>query len=195
MDDAASESRNTHKSLTGLILFLLFFLVVALIFSHDMDGIKRLILSAGWFGVILSVLLYALMGATVIPSEPFTLLVTSLFGPLVALLVASVGNLLAALVEFLIGGKVSEVANFEEKKEKLPFGLGKLKVDSPLFLILARMLPGYGPKFVSVIAGMYKVPFWRYCWTTAVSTLIGAAAVAYASFGLINIPWIKGILN
>lgn len=193
MDDAVRESRNHHKSLTTMILTLLLMLVVVFIFFRDLDGLRELIVSAGWFGWILSVLLYAVMGASVIPSEPFTLLLTSLFGPVTSLLVAALGNLLAALVEFFIGGKVGEVSNFEEKKAKLPFGLGKLKVDSPLFLILARMLPGYGPKFISVIAGIYKVPFWRYCWTTAVSTIIGAAVVAFTSFGLINLPWLKGL--
>ena len=39
----------------------------------------------------------------------------------------------------------------------MPFGLGKFPVDSPSFLIGARVIPGYGSKFVSLISGFYRV--------------------------------------
>jgi uncharacterized membrane protein YdjX (TVP38/TMEM64 family) len=50
-----------------------------------------------------------------------------------------------------------------------------------------RMIPGYGPKLVSVVAGMYKVPLFRYVWTTAIPTIIGAALFAYGGYGIINL--------
>lgn len=195
MDDAARVSPGRSKSFTTLIILLVVMVILTLIFSGNVDWMRRLILSAGWFGWVVSIFLYAVLGATPVPSEPVTFLITSMFGPLAATAVAAVGNLLAAMVEFFIGGQVGGASNFEERKAKLPFGLGRLKIDSPMFLIIARMLPGYGPKFVAITAGIYNVPFWRYFWTTAVSTVIGAVVVALGSFGLINIPWVKGLMR
>ena len=100
---------------------------------------------------------------------------------------ATLGNLLAALVEYYIGRRIGDVANFERQRQKLPFGLGKSPVKSVVFLIVARFLPGYGAKFISVISGIYKVPLWRYTWTTVISTLIGAAVIAFGGFGLLNL--------
>jgi len=48
-------------------------------------------------------------------------------------------------------------------------------MNSPLFLLLARMLPGFGSKFVSVAGGAFKVPFITYLWTTVAANLVGAA--------------------
>jgi uncharacterized membrane protein YdjX (TVP38/TMEM64 family) len=41
------------------------------------------------------------------------------------------------------------------------------------------MIPGYGPKIVSMMAGIYRVPLLRYLWTTAIPIFVGAAAFAF----------------
>jgi membrane protein YqaA with SNARE-associated domain len=103
---------------------------------------------------------------------------------LIATLVAGTGNTLSALVEYYLGTHVANITNFMERKEKLPWGLSKVKVDSPLFLIGARMVPGVGPKFVSITAGIYRVPFLLYLWTSAVSVFLGAVVFALGGSGL-----------
>lgn len=91
-----------------------------------------------------------------------------------------------AIVEYFIGHRVGGVADFKLIRQKLPLGLGKMPIESPLFLLSARMLPGYGPKFISVTSGICRVPFWRYLWTTAISTVVGAALVAYGGYGVLS---------
>ena len=176
-----------HRPLVILIGVLLVVLVLILIVSRDMEQIRDFIGSSGWVGLLVAVLLYGLLGASPIPSEPLTILLSTIYGPFTATLVAGIGNMLAALLEYFIGERLSNVTSFVHRKEKLPFGLGRFPVDSPMFLIAARMLPGYGPKFVSLIAGMYRVPMYRYLWTSAVPTFLGAAIFAYGGFGLINL--------
>jgi uncharacterized membrane protein YdjX (TVP38/TMEM64 family) len=175
------------RTLRNLLLVALVVLALALFVSRQMEQVRLFIRSSGWWGVIFSLVLYGILGASPVPSEPLTVLISTIYGPLAATLIAGSGNLLAALVEFFIGVKVGDAANFEQRKSKLPFGLGKMKVDSPIFLIGARMLPGYGPKFVSLIAGIYRVSLWRYAWTSAVSTLLGAAVFAYGGSQLVNL--------
>jgi uncharacterized membrane protein YdjX (TVP38/TMEM64 family) len=137
--------------------------------------------------IIISLLAYALLGATVVPSEPLTLFLVALYGPVLTLLIATVGNTLAAMVEFVIGRSVGDLAEFERRKARLPFHLGQIPIQSPVFLLLARMLPGFGPKFVSLACGIYRVPLFTYTWTTVVSNLVGAALVVSGGYGLMKL--------
>jgi uncharacterized membrane protein YdjX (TVP38/TMEM64 family) len=175
------------KVAVTLVVVLVLVLIVILILSRNMDGIRAFLLSSGQIGLVICVLLYGLLGASPIPSEPLTVLLSALYGPLNITVVATLGNLLSALVEYYIGRKIGDVSDFEKRRQKLPFGLGKFPADSVAFLILARFLPGYGAKFISVLSGIYHVRLWRYIWTTLLSTLIGAAIVAYAGFGILNL--------
>ena len=60
-------------------------------------------------------------------------------------------------------------------------------VDSPVFRVGARVIPGYGSYFVSLISGFYRVPSRRYIWTTFIATLLGAAITAYGGYQLVDL--------
>lgn len=168
--------------LVGMVAAIVIFGVVI---SEDLERIQAWMRSAGRPGLAAAVLLYALLGASPIPSEPLTVLVTTVAGPLTATLIATLGNTLAALLEYMVGWRLGEVANFDQQRQRLPFGLGRFPVDSVWFLLLARSLPGIGPKFVSLSAGAYRVNLWRYLWTSLLSNLWGAAFFAYGGYGLL----------
>ena len=176
------ESR--RKTLSTLLTSLLFMVVIGLIVAFDFEKIKAFISQAGIWGLVISVFVYAALGMTFIPSEPLTLLIGAMFGPWAALFTSWIGNTLAAIVEYYIGQRIGSARIVVEKKEKLPFGLGKLPVDSPWFLIGGRAIPLYGAKAISVIAGVYHVPLLRYVWTTAVTILFGSAMFSFGGFGL-----------
>lgn len=181
------ENNQSSHSLRNLIILILVIIALLFIVSKEMERVRAFIAGSGYIGLLISLGLYALLGASPIPSEPLTILLSTIFGPLNATLVAGTGNLLAALVEYYIGEHLGNVGNFEKRRAQLPFGLGRFPIESPMFLIVARMLPGYGPKFVSVICGVYRVPIWRYIWTAAIPTYVGAAIFAYGGFGLLTL--------
>jgi uncharacterized membrane protein YdjX (TVP38/TMEM64 family) len=165
------------------------FIIVAIIFAINFDITKMndfLQMNEGT-GIFICLAVYLLLGVTLIPSEPVTLMVLAWKGPYIALLLAVIGNTLAAIVEMLIAGKIGDLSDFEKKKENLPFHLGKLPMNSPVFLLLARMLPGFGPKFVSVASGVFHVPIFTYLWTTLTANIIGAVLVVFGGYGLINL--------
>jgi membrane protein DedA with SNARE-associated domain len=97
------------------------------------------------------------------------------------------GNLLAALVEYFIGRKIGDSSDFEHRRQKLPLWTGKFPADSVIFLIVARFLPGYGAKFISILSGIYRVRLWRYVWMTVLATAISTAIVAYAGFRILSL--------
>lgn len=175
-----------------ILVFSAFAMVLAaLIITQDMSKVKDFISQAGAWGIVICIIIYAVLGITVIPSEPLTFFIGVLFGPWMATLVAGFGNTLSAFVEYYLGTHIGSATNFVQRKDKLPFGLSRLKVDAPIFLITARMIPGYGAKFVSLLAGIYRVPLLRYFWTTAIPIFAGAAIVAFGGSEILILTNIK----
>ena len=187
----ALESHHSNNSRSQSLRSLVMILAVVgvLIFAayRDKERIETFIQKSGWVGMLAGIGIYGLLGASPIPSEPLTIFLSSVIGPFQATIITGLGNLLAATVEYMIGMHVGNVASFDQRKEKLPLGLGKMPVSSLPFLLLARMIPGYGAKFVSLICGIYRVPLLRYVWTTGITTLIGAAMFAYGGFGILQL--------
>lgn len=170
------------------IIIALFFIIIAIVFASvfKIEELHKFLNAHPTLGILVTVLVYVLLGFTFIPSEPVTLLVLTWKGPFIAILLATIGNTLAGLVEFAIGGNIGDFSDFEKKKKKLPFHLDRLPITSPLFLLLGRMLPGFGPKFVSVISGVYRVPFFTYLWTTFAATLVGAIILSFGGYGIFS---------
>lgn len=152
--------------------------------SRHEEAIKDFVIHAGVFAPLVMIALYGVLGLSPIPSEPLTLINGALFGSVWGTVVAGTGNLVAAVVEYYLGKGINNLSNFEERRRKLPFGLGNFPADSIWFLLGARFVPGYGPKLVSVIGGVYKVPLRRYIWTAAIPTYVGAALFALSGYGL-----------
>ena len=168
-----------------MILFLIFAIFFS--FNFDIAKLSDFLQKNENIGYFVCVIVYILLGVTVIPSEPVTLIILTWKGPLIAVLLAVIGNTLAAFAELLIGGSIGDISNFEQKKEKLPFHLGKLPMNSPIFLFLARMLPGFGTKFVSLASGVFHVLLFTYLWTTLAANFVGAIFVVFGGYGLINL--------
>jgi uncharacterized membrane protein YdjX (TVP38/TMEM64 family) len=180
--------KSNRDKIISILIILLFVLLVSYIASkYKFSAIQTFIQNNRQYSVIISLILYAVLGATPVPSEPLTIFITSIEGPLFALILATTGNTLAALVEFYIGGSIGNLSDFEKRKSKLPFHLSKLPIDSPVLLLAGRMLPGFGPKFISIISGVYHIPLFTYLWTTVLSNLMGAAIIAYSGYGLIRL--------
>jgi uncharacterized membrane protein YdjX (TVP38/TMEM64 family) len=65
-----------------------------------LDGVRRLVEDAGWWGPILLVGLFGLEGLGVVPAFPFLLTAAAIWPPAEALLINMIGALLASLVGF-----------------------------------------------------------------------------------------------
>ncbi len=184
----------SKKSLVGLIsawallIIAIFVSVIAVIYvAKNGDDVQSFITKIGILGPAFSILLYAVLGASPIPSDPLSFINGAVFGPLWGTLISWAGNMVAAWMEYLIGAKISQVTEFEQKRQRLPWGLGKFPADSAWFLFLGRFIPEYGGKIVSIIGGLYRVPLWRYTWTAAISTLLGSALFALGGYGLVKL--------
>jgi len=177
------------KLKTFLIFVSAFAISIILIYlvAKNINDFELVLKKTGIFAPIVAVLIYGILSVTPIPTDPLTLACGALFGPVWGIFISWMGNNFAALIEYVIGRGAGDVTSFESKKNKLPFGLGNLPADSPVFLILGRFVPGFGSKIVSVLAGVYKVSVWRYLWTAAVANIVGSVLYVLGGFGLFTI--------
>lgn len=178
---------NQKNNRVWAVLGILILVVVVFLLSRHTGFIEELLLKSGAQAPVIAIILYPLLAPTPITTDPITVIVGVVYGPLIGVLIAFVGNTLAAVVEYYLGFKIGKAANFEKTKEKIPFGLGKFPVNSVGFLVFGRMIPGYGSKIISILAGAYKVPMKRYLWTTAITTLLGSILLSYGGFGLVKL--------
>lgn len=178
---------NKKNSKIWIIIGILLFIVVIYLLVKHLDLISNLLLKAGPWAPLIALILYPLLAATPIITDPVTIIIAVIYGPMKGALIAGIGNTIAAMVEYYIGLKFMEISKIKNKKEKMPFGLGKLPVNSLLFLIFGRMIPGYGSKIISLLAAIYKVPIKRYIWTSALTSFLGAFFMAYGGFSLIKL--------
>lgn len=183
------EKNNKIWTVLGIVILV----AVIYFLSRNTGFIETILLKSGALAPIVAILLYPLLAPTPITTDPITVIVGVVYGPLIGLSIAWIGNTLAALVEYYFGMKIGSAANFEKIKGKIPLGLGKLPVNSVGFLVFGRMIPGYGGKIISILAGMHSVPIKRYLWTTAITNLLGSILLSYGGFGIVGL--IKNIIS
>ena len=175
--------------MTWTMLLLGFGAAIGLVvyIARHQATVKNIIQGLGAAGPLVSILLYGILAVSPVPADPLTLISGAVYGPIWGGVVAWIGMIVAALVEYFIGTRIGDATEFEQKREDLPFGLGDLPVDSIFFLLGGRFLTGTGSKAVSYLSGIYRISLWRYIWTTSVSTLLGAFIFALGGAGLLKL--------
>jgi uncharacterized membrane protein YdjX (TVP38/TMEM64 family) len=169
-----------------LIIGSALFLILLFYIAQNLKDVEHIIRSAGVGGPIVAIVLFGIFALTPIPAEPLTLFCLYFFGPLTGPFVTWIGGICAALIEYNFGLHMRKITNIEKTIQKLPFGLSKMPVESPYFLIFGRLIPGYGGKVISLIAGIHHVPIRRYIWTTALTTLIASILLSFGGFHLLR---------
>jgi len=175
-----------NKSLQIGLAVLSVAVVILVSMSINLDDAKDFIEANRNQAALIGVGLYALMGFTFIPSSPLTLFFAVFLGPFPAILIAAVGNTLAAILEYRIGNAAGDIFNFDDFRKKLPWGLGERPLTSPLLLLGARFLP-VGKRGFSLVCGAYHVPMPRYLWTTAVIYTLDASILSFLGVSLVKI--------
>lgn len=176
-------SRDNGIKISLMVLLLIFALIVSV--NFNMDDVRAFIQQRPSQTIIISLMMYILFGFTFLPSIPITLFIAVIIGPLQAALVATIGNTVAAFFEYQIGKTVGDVVDFKEKKARLPFGLAKLPMKSPYFLLAVRSIPA-GTRGFSLVCGAFHVPLADFLWTTFLMYLVSSAFLAYAGAKLIS---------
>lgn len=175
-----------HNIIRALLIVLIITAAIFVSLNYTMADVQAYIENNPRQTILISLLVYISFGLTFLPSIPLTLFIAVLIGPLQAALVATVGNTIAALFEYQIGKTIGDVVDFDGIKSKLPFGLGKLPIKSPYFLLAARSIPA-GTRGFSLVCGAYQVPMVSYLWTTSTMFFLSSLFLAYGGTELIKL--------
>jgi uncharacterized membrane protein YdjX (TVP38/TMEM64 family) len=119
------------RQLIPLVLSIGLSAVVAVYLAKHVTALEQFITRIGIIGPLISIALQTLFGASPIPTEPLTMINGAVFGPLRGALFSWIGYMLASVIEYFIGTRIRQATNFEEQREKMPFGLGRFPADSP----------------------------------------------------------------
>lgn len=176
-------------SVLGIVLAIAVLYLVA----KNIRDVEAIISKAGLAGPFVAIILYGLFAPTPVSTDPITIVCGAMYGPVYGTAIAWLGNNVAALVEYYMGRHIGETTRFDKEKKKLPLGLDKLPINSIPVLTLGRMIPFYGSKIISILAGMYKVPIKRYLWTSALINFTGALTLSYGGFKILD--FLKNLIN
>lgn len=178
-----------RKKLEKLLTLLGFAVGIGLLYliAKNLTDVEEIITKAGFAGPAVALVLYAIFAPTPVPTDSITIVCGGMYGLYYGSAIAWMGNNIAALVEYFIGRHIGKNTDFDREKEKLPLGLGKLPINSIAVLTLGRMIPFYGSKIISLMAGMYGVKIRRYIWTSALINLSGAIMLAYGGSKLLEL--------
>jgi len=172
----------TLMLVVGSAILLVFLFYIA----RNLRDVDLIIRNAGVAGPVVAIILFCIFALTPIPAEPITLFCIFFFGPIIGSIISWIGGTSAAFIEYNFGLHMRKITNIESAIKKLPFGLNKMPVDSPYFLIFGRLIPGYGSKIISLVAGIHHVPIRRYMWTTAVTNLLGSILLAFGGYHILR---------
>lgn len=141
-----------------IILGIFFILNITGIFNSlsDIEGIKKIIISSGGFGYVITFLIHLLQVVVLpAPSWIFILATTSIYGPLIGFIISTLGAIVGAYICFLIGrlgGKkaVSFCIGREdtEKYSELLNAKGKVP------FVIMQLLPFFPDDIMCMIAGL-----------------------------------------
>ena len=182
--DEIKRAKNKRVKISIMVGVLLIGLIISISFNFE-DFQKNATENVS-ITLVISLLIYTMLGLTFIPTSPITLFLAFLIGPLHAALMATLGNTLSALLEYKVGETLGDIFNFEERKNNLPLNLGKLPIHSPYVLLFGRLIPG-GVRGLSYVAGAYQVPMKLYLPTTISMALLSAFFIAFGGEKLISL--------
>ena len=177
---------NPHNLIRASLVILMIAVAIYISSNYSAADIQAFIEQNPRQTILISLLIYISFGLTFLPSIPLTLFLAVLIGPLLAAIVATIGNTIAALLEYQVGKTIGDVVDFDGIKAKLPFGLGKLPINSPFFLLAVRSIPA-GTRGFSVVCGAYQVPLLAYTWTTFTMYFASSVFLAYGGAELLKL--------
>jgi len=185
--DPRKQVTQSSKTFSIVMLVIITVVGVLLFVFFDMDDITAFIRNNPGWVVGISLFVFAIMGFTIIPSTPISVLLAAILSPWEAVLWGTIGMTLSSLIEYFVARQFCDVFDIEKSRQKWPKWCRDLPLDALMMLIFGRFLPG--PKIVALGAAALRVPMFKYIWTSLVSNLLGNVIVILIFTCVTKTPW------
>lgn len=193
--DAASEAKRKavepkrtfatrEKWLNIGILAVLTLAGIVISIKFDWAAIEAFLQANPTRTILISLVVYTLLGLTIIPSTPLVVVLALNIGLFQAVLVTGVGQMLASWLEYYQGKLINAAVDLDMMKTNLPKRVRDLPIASPFFQLVARVIL---PKPLALLSGAYHVPLGTYLGISLLENLLGSAFFALTGLGVLNI--------
>lgn len=110
----------------------------------------------------------------VVASAPFSvtdalaIMNGAIFGPLWGSVINAVGIVIAAAIGYWINRHASNLLDLDAALARLPSWVKRFRIGSPMFLIVVRVIPGFGGTVATASAAAFRVPIWIHIFTMSI---------------------------
>ena len=112
------------------------------------------------------------------------------FGRFWGSIIDIVGIVFAAMLGYWVNRHATHLLDLPKALERLPAWVRRFRVGSPLFLILVRVIPGFGGTVATATAAAFRVPLWIHVLT--MSAIAIPLCVLLTLFGDQLTTWVHG---
>jgi len=185
------EKRSAIKAGFFLVLLLLVLLFVHFVgISHlTPESIRNVVLSFGWWGPVVYIVMYSIRPLLLFPAIILTLAGGLAFGPWWGTFYVVVGGAMGASLCFviarLLGNK--KMQKYIGKYAQLQLFENQLEVNGFRTMLIMRLVPIFPYDPVSYLAGLTKIRFQDYVLATIIGMIPGAFAYNVLGYSLLDV--------
>jgi uncharacterized membrane protein YdjX (TVP38/TMEM64 family) len=150
--------------------------------------VEQLLGVLGPFAMPLAVVILAIVASAPFSvTDALAIMNGVLFGPLWGSVVNAIGIVLAAIIGYVVALRTSRLLDIESAVAKLPRWVRRFRLGSPLFLIVVRVIPGFGGTIATQTAAALRVPLFRQIYTMSaiaipICTLLAVSGDVVANY-------------
>jgi len=186
--------QSTKQILKYVVLAVLFVGGAALVFKaldiHDPAQLTNLVKSWGYWGPAFVVLLMVLHSFVPVPAEVLALAAGAALGGLMGTISVWVGAMLGAIISYWLARWIGADGLRRVIPPKKQAALEKWsEAPSPTALLIARLIPAIAFNLINYAAGLARVPFFTFVWTTAIGILPLVILTTYAGAEMSEMSW------
>ena len=153
------------RRVEAVLILLASFVLAYFVVSHR-AWVEHMLGQLGWFAMPLAVLVFAIVASAPFSvTDALAIMNGVLFGPLWGSIINAVGLVLAAVIGYVVALRTSDAFDVKKNVERLPSWARRFKIGSPMFLIVVRIIPGFGGTIATQTAAALRVPIFRQIYT------------------------------
>lgn len=185
------EKRSAIKAGFFLVLLLLVLLFVHFVGISRLtpESIRNIVLSFGWWGPVVYIVMYSIRPLLLFPAIVLTLAGGLAFGPWWGTFYVVVGGVMGASLCFviarLLGSK--KLQKYMGKYSQLQLFENQLEVNGFRTMLIMRLVPIFPYDPVSYLAGLSKISFQDYVLATTIGMIPGAFAYNVLGYSLLDV--------
>lgn len=149
-----------------LILAVISLLIIARVsgIGERLGELRDWIVSLGYLGPLVFILLYAVAVIAAIPGSAITVAAGALFGSVIGVILVSIASVLGASLSFLIARYFARdaVSNWLSKNERFKKLDQLTEKHGAIIVALTRLVPIFPFNLLNYGFGLTAVPFWTY---------------------------------